>query len=412
MFADKNKAHTFALNLIILNNNNMKKRISRASLVLFLGTLAIACSSNDNATDTVASVTKKEVVATYADIAYANYKKAYDDAVILETAITTFTTSPSQANFDNAKNKWKESRESYGTTEAFRFANGPIDDANGPESMLNAWPLDEAYIDYVDGASSAGIINNPLLFPLITKAVLEAENENGGEKNISVGYHAIEFLLWGQDLTAPSEKKAGLRPFTDYTIGGTAAYQTRRATYLNVCADLLTDHLEYMVNQWKVGGPYRTTFLALSQDVAIKNMYLGITTLVSAELPVERMYVALGNADQEDEHSCFSDNTHRDIALNLQGVLNVYQGSYGTIDGPSLEDLVKQANTTTYNETATSANDALSKVAAIITPFDLAISGGLDSVEGAKVNAAVIQLKNLGANLLAGASKLGITVNG
>ena len=412
MFADKNKAHTFALNLIILNNNNMKKRISRASLVLFLGTLAIACSSNDNATDTVASVTKKEVVATYADIAYANYKKAYDDAVILETAITTFTTSPSQANFDNAKNKWKESRESYGTTEAFRFANGPIDDANGPESMLNAWPLDEAYIDYVDGASSAGIINNPLLFPLITKAVLEAENENGGEKNISVGYHAIEFLLWGQDLTAPSEKKAGLRPFTDYTIGGTAAYQTRRATYLNVCADLLTDHLEYMVNQWKVGGPYRTTFLALSQDVAIKNMYLGITTLVSAELPVERMYVALGNADQEDEHSCFSDNTHRDIALNLQGVLNVYQGSYGTIDGPSLEDLVKQANTTTYNETATSANDALSKVAAIITPFDLAISGGLDSVEGAKVNAAVIQLKNLGANLLAGASKIGITVNG
>ena len=412
MFADKNKAHTFALNLIILNNNNMKKRISRASLVLFLGTLAIACSSNDNATDTVASVTKKEVVATYADIAYANYKKAYDDAVILKTAITTFTTSPSQANFDNAKNKWKESRESYGTTEAFRFANGPIDDANGPESMLNAWPLDEAYIDYVDGASSAGIINNPLLFPLITKAVLEAENENGGEKNISVGYHAIEFLLWGQDLTAPSEKKAGLRPFTDYTIGGTAAYQTRRATYLNVCADLLTDHLEYMVNQWKVGGPYRTTFLALSEDVAIKNMYLGITTLVSAELPVERMYVALGNADQEDEHSCFSDNTHRDIALNLQGVLNVYQGSYGTIDGPSLEDLVKQANTTTYNETATSANDALSKVAAIITPFDLAISGGLDSVEGAKVNAAVIQLKNLGANLLAGASKLGITVNG
>lgn len=412
MFADKNKAHTFALNLIILNNNNMKKRISRASLVLFLGTLAIACSSNDNATDTVASVTKKEVVATYADIAYANYKKAYDDAVILKTAITTFTTSPSQANFDNAKNKWKESRESYGTTEAFRFANGPIDDANGPESMLNAWPLDEAYIDYVDGASSAGIINNPLLFPLITKAVLEAENENGGEKNISVGYHAIEFLLWGQDLTAPSEKKAGLRPFTDYTIGGTAAYQTRRATYLNVCADLLTDHLEYMVNQWKVGGPYRTTFLALSQDVAIKNMYLGITTLVSAELPVERMYVALGNADQEDEHSCFSDNTHRDIALNLQGVLNVYQGSYGTIDGPSLEDLVKQANTTSYNETATSANDALSKVAAIITPFDLAISGGLDSVEGAKVNAAVIQLKNLGANLLAGASKLGITVNG
>ncbi|MGK4567384.1 imelysin family protein [Flavobacterium sp. 3HN19-14] len=66
---------------------------------------------------------------------------------------------------------------------------------------------------------------------------------------------------------------------------------------------------------------------------ALTNIYTGIATLAAAELAVERMDVALGNANQEDEHSCFSDNTHRDIALNLQGVINVYQGKYGTIDG-------------------------------------------------------------------------------
>jgi len=137
-------------------------------------------------------------------------------------------------------------------------------------------------------------------------------------------------------------------------------------------------------------------------------MYLGITTLVSAELPVERMDVALGNADQEDEHSCFSDNTHRDIALNLQGVINVYQGKYGTIDGPSLEDLVKQANVSVYTDTDVAVTASLNKVAAIQTPFDLAISGGLNSPEGAKVRVAVLELKNL----LAGATKIGIIVNG
>jgi putative iron-regulated protein len=166
------------------------------------------------------------------------------------------------------------------------------------------------------------------------------------------------------------------------------------------------------VNQWKVDGPYRKVFLGLSDDQAIKNIYLGITTLVSAELPVERMDVALGNADQEDEHSCFSDNTHRDIALNLQGVINVYQGKYGAIDGASLEDLVKQANVAIYNDTEVAVNASLTKVAAILTPFDLAISGGLDSTEGAKVRVAVLALKNLGANLLAGAVKIGIIVNG
>jgi putative iron-regulated protein len=389
----------------------MSKILLRTSLLLLIGGLLLSCNNiDDPSTDSI--VTKKQVVANYADIAYANYKQAYDDAVVLETAINTFTNTPNQINFDTAKSKWKQSRESYGTTEAFRFANGPIDDDKGPESLMNAWPLDENYIDYVDGASASGIINDPLLFPTIDKAFLETENENGGEKNISVGYHAIEFLLWGQDLTAPSEKKAGLRPYTDYVVGGTAAFQIRRATYLKVCADLLTDNLDYMVNQWKVDGPYRKTFLALSDDQAIKNIYLGITTLVSAELPVERMYVALGNADQEDEHSCFSDNTHRDIALNLQGVINVYQGKYGIIDGPSLEDLVMQANVAVYNDTNVAVNASLTKVAAIQTPFDLAISGGIDSVEGAKVNVAVVALKNLGANLLAGAVKIGIIVNG
>lgn len=393
----------------------MKNLYSKVAFALFAGLTFFACSSNDNDNKESSVVTKKQVITNYTDIVYANYKKAYDDAVLLETAIKTFTTTPTDANFTAAKTAWKTSRESYGTTEAFRFANGPIDgDDNGPEGLLNSWPLDENFIDYVDGAANAGIINDLTDYPVINKTVLEGLNEDGGEKNISVGYHAIEFLLWGQDLTAPSAKLPGQRKYTDYVAGasGTATNQARRASYLNVCADLLTDNLDYLVQQWKSGGVYRTKFLALPENDAIKNIYLGITTLVTAELPIERMQVALENADQEDEHSCFSDNTHRDIALNLQGVINVYQGKYGSIDGPSLEDLVKQADVTAYNETLTSLNSSTTKVAAILIPFDLAISGGPDSVEGAKVKTAVQQLKNFGANLLAGAVKINVIVNG
>lgn len=393
----------------------MKNLYSKVAFALFAGLTFFACSSNDNDNKESSVVTKKQVITNYADIVYANYKKAYDDAILLETAIKTFTTNPTDANFTAAKTAWKTSRESYGTTEAFRFANGPIDgDDNGPEGLLNSWPLDENFIDYVDGAANAGIINDLTDYPVINKTVLEGLNEDGGEKNISVGYHAIEFLLWGQDLTAPSAKLPGQRKYTDYVAGasGTATNQARRASYLNACADLLTDNLDYLVQQWKSGGVYRTKFLALSENDAIKNIYLGITTLVTAELPIERMQVALENADQEDEHSCFSDNTHRDIALNLQGVINVYQGKYGSIDGPSLEDLVKQADVTAYNETLTSLNSSTTKVAAILIPFDLAISGGPDSVEGAKVKTAVQQLKNFGANLLAGAVKINVIVNG
>lgn len=387
----------------------MKKSFLKGALFLTFGVFFVSCSNDSDGPNE-----KSLVVKNYADIVYQNYKDAYEDAVTLETAINSFTANPTDANFTIAKNKWLQARESYGTTEAFRFANGPIDDEiDGPEGLLNAWPLDENYIDYVEGASTAGIINATAIYPTIDKNLLEDLNENNGEKNISVGYHAIEFLLWGQDLTAPSANLPGQRPYTDYVVGagGTATNQARRAMYLTVCADLLTDHLDYLANQWKEGGMYRTTFLNLPVNTAIKNMYLGITTLVTAELPIERMDVALGNADQEDEHSCFSDNTHRDIYLNLQGVINVYKGKYGMIQGASLENLVKNANLETYNDTSVSIAESLSKVNAILTPFDLAISGGLGSVEGDKVRAAVLQLQDFGSNLLAGATKIGVIVN-
>lgn len=394
----------------------MNKLLLRFSIILTVTFFVTSCNNNDDDKNSV--VTKKQVIENYANIAYENYKKAYDDAVVLETAINTFTTTPTDANFTAAKTAWLKSRESYGTTEGFRFANGPIDNedakfSKGPEGYINSWPVDESFIDYTDGAATSGIINDPTTFPSITKEVLAGElGKNDNEAYVSVGYHAIEFLLWGQDLTLPSAKLAGQRPYTDYlTTGGTAKYQARRATYLKVCADLLTDNLLQVVNEWKVGGTYRTAFLALKEDEAIKNIYLGITTLVSAELPEERMGTALGTADQEEEHSCFSDNTHRDIALNLQSVINIYKGNYGSVDGASLEDLVKQANTEFYAATDTSIKNAVTKVAAILTPFDLAISGGTDSVEGKKVNAAVTELKILGANLLAGATKIGIIVN-
>jgi len=389
----------------------MKNSILKVAVLAFLGLSIYACSDDDNADNNNSVVTKKQVIENYANIVHANYKKAYDDAVILETAINTFTASPTAANFTAAKDRWKDSRESYGTTEAFRFANGPIDATDdSPEGLINSWPLDESYIDYaVDEQgilTNGGIVNST---DVITKEALENANGDGAEDKVSVGYHAIEFLLWGQDLTAPSENKPGQRLFTDYT---TAANATRRAAYLKICADLLTDHLAYLVDQWKPGGEYRTTFLALNEDVAIKNIYLGISTLAAAELAIERMDVALLTESQEDEHSCFSDNTHRDIALNLQGIVNVYEGKYGDIDGASLQDLVNQADTAIGFSTDTSVTNAKAKIAAIKIPFDDAISGGLESVEGAKVRVAVRELEALGANFIAGASKIGIAVNG
>ena len=392
----------------------MRKLTLGLSLVAIAGLVMVSCNNDDDQSTPSFAVTKAEVIDNYANIVYQNYKNAYDDGVALEEAINTFTTNPTDANFTTAKLRWKTARESYGTTEAFRFANGPIDNENGPEGLLNAWPLDENYIDYVDNNGTVidgGIINATDTYPEITKDLLISLNEDGGEKNISTGYHAIEFLLWGQDLTDPADMIPGQRPYTDFVDGGTALNQDRRRDYLNVVADLLTDHLAYLVDQWKEGGAYRNVFLALPEDTALQNIYLGITTLAAAELAVERMDVALANMDQEDEHSCFSDNTHRDIYLNFKGVYNVYKGTYGNITGASLEDLVEQADAMIADDTDAAFTLTENSINAMAIPFDYAIMGGASSEEGAKVKTAVLDLQQqLAPNLLAGAAKLGISV--
>lgn len=401
----------FKINLNKLNI--MKFSFSKVVYLLLLSITIVACSSDDDNTTNppVNTILKADVISNYADIVFANYQKAMTDAQSLETAINTFVANPTDANFTAAKNAWLVARESYGPTEAYRFANGPIDNSeSAPEGLLNSWPLDENYIDYVAGDTTSGIINNPTDFPAITKAVLLGENQpaDGSEADVSIGYHAIEFLLWGQDNTDPSAQEAGLRPYTDFVDGGTAANQDRRREYLVVCADLITDHLQLLINDWQTGGAYRTTFLALNEDVALRNILTAIATLSKSELGGERMFVAYDNQDQEDEHSCFSDNTHRDIRLNLDGIADVYRGSFGSISGSSLEDLITQENATLGAEITATLAAAETAVNATAIPFDFAIS---DATERPNVLAAVNALQDLGDKFVEGGTALGLAIS-
>lgn len=390
----------------------MKLKFIKPTIFAVIALMISSCSSDDDATVVTSTIDKTAVKANYVEVVFASYQSAMTDAQTLKTAINNFTATPTDANFTIAKDAWKEARESYGVTEAFRFSDGPIDSDSGPEGLLNAWPLEEQYIDYVDGAATAGIVND--LTKTISKAELTTLNNGPGEpgsdpeKNVAVGYHAIEFLLWGQDLTAPSAMLAGQRPYTDFVDAGTAQNQDRRREYLNICADLLIDHLQLMIDEWQVGGSYRTTFIALNNDVALKNMLKGIASLSKSELAVERMSVALVNQDQEDEHSCFSDNTHRDVRLNLEGIANVYRGHFNTVDGTSLEDIITQTNATLGAEITAQLAAAESLMEATAVPFDFAIS---DATERPKVQATIVALQTLGDKFVEGGAALGISVN-
>ena len=304
------------------------------------------------------------VVATYADIAAAGYEDSLTKARALQHATRALIETPSAEALEAAKSAWLAARVPYQQTEVFRFGNPIVDDWEG---RVNAWPLDEGLIDYVDGGATTGdnqlaalnVIATPR-FTLsgeeidatkITPALLEQtlHEADAIEANVATGYHAIEFLLWGQDLngTGPG---AGDRPWTDYARGEncTNGHCDRRADYLAAATELLVSDLDWMARQWTDDGAARAALTA-DPDAAIIAMLTGMGSLSYGEQAGERMKLGVMLNDPEEEHDCFSDNTHNSHYYDGLGMQNVYRGEYlrvdgSTVSGPSLADLVAAAD--------------------------------------------------------------------
>jgi putative iron-regulated protein len=323
--------------------------------------------------------TSDDILKTYADIALAGYEDALTTARALDAATDALIASPSGETLAAARAAWIASRPSYQQTEAFRFGNAIVD---AWEGKVNAWPLDEGLIDYVDasygaesdanGLYTANVIANPKLSidgqevdatEITPEFLASTLQEAGGiESNVATGYHAVEFLLWGQDLngTGPG---AGQRPFTDYSTEANAA---RRAQYLDAATDLLVTDLEEMVAAWAEGGEART---ALAKT-GLSMILTGMGSLSFGELAGERMKLGLLLHDPEEEHDCFSDNTHASHLNDGIGIRNVYLGRYVRVDGsvvegPSISALVAAKDAKLDAEIRAQLDDSVAKLQAV-----------------------------------------------
>ncbi|WP_394826759.1 imelysin family protein [Pendulispora albinea] len=397
----------------------MKKRLW--SIGFAVAASLLACSDDDKGSNPPPGVDAKEVTKAYAQLVAANYAESLAEARVLKKAVADFVATPSQSTLVAARVSWTRARLSYGQTEVYRFYGGPIDGEGGLEGRINSWPLDEAYIDYVVGKEGDkdtilenGIVNDTAP---ITKAFLAEKNQPGAEEtSVSTGWHAIEFLLWGQDLSTTGP---GARPYTDYVTGaeGTHKNQDRRRAYLSAVTELLVEDIESVAAQWDLSKPdsYGSKFVAAPADESLTKIIKGIGSLGGAELANERMNTAYNNKDQEEEHSCFSDTTNQDLVANMLSLENAYLGRYDTkfpqvghFDGPGIEDLVKAKNPALDAEVKQKLAAAKAAVAAIPAPFDQAI---LNDDQRPKIKAAVDALKDLTASVVKVAEALGLKIN-
>ncbi|MGJ8618320.1 MAG: imelysin family protein [Sulfitobacter sp.] len=312
------------------------------------------------------AASKADVLDNYADIAAAKYEDSLITAQQLQKAVNALTTDPSAENLTAARQTWLAARVPYQQTEVYRFGNAIVDDWEG---KVNAWPLDEGLIDYVDASyggpsdenqlAALNVVASPAFTlsgtevdasTITPKLLSETLHEADGiEANVATGYHAIEFLLWGQDLNGHGDG-AGNRAWTDYAGGDTCTNGNcdRRAAYLVAATDLLVSDLEWMTAQWADDGAARGALMT-NEDAGLAAILTGMGSLSYGEQAGERMRLGLMLNDPEEEHDCFSDNTHNSHYYDGLGVQNVYLGEYVRVDGtlvsgPSLSDMVATAD--------------------------------------------------------------------
>jgi putative iron-regulated protein len=353
-----------------------------------------------------AEPTPKDVLKVYADIAQAGYEDSLETAKTLQKAVDTFLAKPTDETLKAARAAWIAARIPYMQTEAYRFGNPIVDDWEG---KVNAWPLDEGLLDYV--ASSYGtespenefyvanvIANTSLTIggkkldtSKITKELLSEELQEAGgvEANVATGYHAVEFLLWGQDLngTVPG---SGNRPATDFDPKNcTGGHCERRAEYLMVVTDLLVYDLAWMAAQWGPDGEARKTLMDGDDQAGLTAIMTGLGSLSYGELAGERMKLGLMIHDPEEEHDCFSDTTYASHLGDALGIRNVYTGGYkrvdgSTVSGPSVSDLVKAKSAEVDKElrakldATVAAMEAMATRATKVEAYDQMIAEGND----------------------------------
>ena len=354
---------------------------------------------------------RSEVVGHYARLVHANYEDALSGARALSKAVQNFVASPTPASLAAAKQAWLAARVPYLQTEVCRFYDGPIEEV---EPMVNAWPMDEYFVDYVEGMPTAGIIQSVKNFPQIDRETIIGMNEREGEKCITLGFHTIEFLLWGQDFNADGP---GERPVTDYIIDGSKdpLIVARRRSYLTITADLLVEHLARVVAAWAPDEAYnyRARFLGLPTADSLALILRGAGSLAGPELSGERLTVAYETRLQEDEHSCFSDNTHNDFRYDTLGLQNVFLGRYqrpsgDIVKGPGILDLLLAEDA----ETALMLSDRVAAAVAagrqMPRPFDQAILADDDSETRVALKRAIEAFHELSRGIAEAGHKLGL----
>lgn len=357
-------------------------QISRPLIALTLSLILAACDwpqqqSQEKATPAPASIDAQAFAAQAGLEAYTGLSRASQSAQVVDSKLASFLYHPNPMTHGELKQAWRQAYDDF--LRAMVFAYLPIQDP--PEwyskhiayrdllTQLDSWPIQGGYIDYVPGYPFSGIVNDLTL--VIDEQTLRNQHLFTDNSNASIGYHALEFMLWGdngersphdffpQENTAPvllnegehnhENSEAGLDQGTEPAPEVHAHTEetnqpgmpepqnhNRRRQYVQVISEVLQKDLIRVQRRWEPSTGYYAQLIQQSTpDNTLQAALIAAQRLISEEILNKRFTL---------ESSEFSASSARDIEMLLHGLQLWFNPEDDGLQEGSLMFLMEQAS--------------------------------------------------------------------
>ncbi|MGH1470492.1 MAG: imelysin family protein [Cellvibrionaceae bacterium] len=257
-----------------------------------------------------------------------------DSSNTLQQSIQQFLTEATEENFKKAKGDWITSHanmQAFAPYLAIQQSNpGLFSFLKHFQISIDTQPIQPGFLDYFSEYSHSGIVND-IALPLTTNN-LRRQHGITDNSDVSIGFHAIEYILWGE---------VGNRPLSDFidqnTLSDTQQKEglsvidlpnNRRRTLLQLQTSLLVDDISALESFWNdQQGLFRTTYFSLPAESRHQLIKSGAILRLKKEfdslnnlLDTEEKTAAHLNPDNHEFHNQFALKNTKDIIALLTSI--------------------------------------------------------------------------------------------
>ena len=251
--------------------------------------------------------------------AYTSLSRAAQQAQQLDQRLSAFLHQPDSTHLVQVQSAWRQAYDAYLNTLVYAYL--PIKDPaewhqkgigyRATLTLLDSWPIEGGYIDHVPGYPFSGIVNDLTLE--LNEDNLLAQHGFSDPSYASLGYHALEFMLWGANgdraasdflakentapVVMPSEGKAETPETAAEAVSETVPVaepriqnHNRRRQYVQLLTNQLLEHLNRLQRRWQPSNGYYAELLdKTAANQSLLAALMASQSLLSKELLDRRL---------------------------------------------------------------------------------------------------------------------------